>query len=227
MTLLCVSPNCRLPGRHTDDCTDPECRGCHPARAADGLQLCLHCGDRIATDAVKAAATDPALLLALTPTGEPGARGDHGGLTLSDAAVEARTNLRAVLTSWCRMIAEERGITLPHDGQPMTLGAYVATHARWLAAHPAAADASAEMADLARSCYAAAYPSDTRIIHIGACPALVDGEPCEGQIRALLRREASLLPSAVACDTVAEHAWTPDQWRALGRHMAQRVVART
>lgn len=228
MTLLCESPRCRIPRRHDDDCPDQQaCGGCLKARAADGLRLCLHCGDRIAVDAVKAASMDPALALALTPQGEPGRRGDHGGITLSDAALDARTMLRAVLTSWCRMVSEERGISLPASDAPMALGAYIATHARWLAAHPAAGECADEMADLARQTHAAAYPSGTRIIHIGACPATVDDQPCAGQIRALLRTDASLLPSAVACDTVEEHAWSPDQWRALGRHMSQRVVTRT
>lgn len=225
--LLCAAPRCRIPGRHGEDCADPDCRGCLKARAADGLRLCLHCADRIAVDAVKAASMDPALALALTPQGEPGRRGDHGGITLSDAALDARTMLRAVLTSWCRMVAEERGISLPVTDTPMALGAYIATHARWLAAHPAAGECADEMADLARQTHAAAYPSGTRVIPVGPCPAMVDEQPCAGQIRALLRTDASLLPSAVACDTVPEHMWTPDQWRALGRHMAQRVVTRT
>lgn len=254
MTLLCASPRCYLPGRHAEGCDDRDCRGCQTARAADGLRLCLHCGDRIAVDAVKAASMDPALALALTPQGEPGRRGDHGGITLSDAALDARTMLRAVLTSWCRMVAEERGIQLPGawvtigrtlvplpngvegpldrtvvreyrtDERPMALGAYIATHARWLAAHPAAGECADELADLARQTHAAAYPSGTRVIPVGPCPATVDDQPCAGQIRALLRTDASLLPSAVACDTVEEHAWSPDQWRALGRHMSQRVV---
>lgn len=246
MTLLCASPRCRVPGRHLDTCQAQTCRGCAPARAHDGLQLCGHCAGRIGADAQRAAELDSDLVFALTPPGEPGVRGDHGGITLADAAVEARQMIRAVLSSWSRMISEERGIRLPGawrltrlaDGVhgplnrawhvndiPAGMAAYIATHAQWLAAHPAAAEAADEMADLAQRSHAAAYPSGTRIIHIGACPAL-DGDqlPCQGQIRALLRREASLLPSAVACDHDQTHTWTPDQWRALGRHMSRRAV---
>lgn len=248
MTLLCASPRCRIPGRHTDACaTETTCRGCAPARAADGLQLCPRCTSGIGRDAQRAAALDPDLALALIGQAEPGSRGDHGGISLADAAVEARTLIRAVLSSWCRLIAEERGIRLPgvwtYDRLPTGvhgplrpvwrvndslpgMAAYIATHATWLAAHPAAAEAADEMANLASRAFGAAYPSGTRIIPIGACPAVDhDQMPCVGQIRALLRQEASMLPSAVACDTDDTHEWTADQWRLLGRQMSQRAPA--
>jgi hypothetical protein len=245
MTLLCASPRCRLPGRHDDGCADEHCRGCSRARAADGLNLCPHCTARIGTDAKRSAELDPDLALALIAAGSPGQRGDHGGLSLSDAAMDARTLIRAVLSSWCRLISDERGIHLPGAWRLVVLPSgihgpanrawfvrdtvaamanYIDVHTEWLAAHPAASEAADEMADLARRAAAAAYPSGTRIIEIGRCPAAdADEMPCIGRIRALLRTEASLLPSAVACDTDPAHSWGPAEWRSLGRHMAMEV----
>ena len=243
MSLFCAA-KCALPRRHAETCTDTQCAGCRPAQALDGALLCGHHRDRIGIDATRAAQLDIDLALALLPTGDgAGGRGDHGGISLSDAAVAARTDLRVKLAEWCKLIADERGIQLPGfrrikrlppgvegplpaprwilNDSPDGMAHYIATHTSWLAAHPLAAFASEEMADLARKAYAAAYPSGTRIIHIGRCPAVDDDQlPCPGSIRALLRTEASLLPSAVACDVADTHTWGADQWRALGRQMA-------
>lgn len=247
---LCAT-TCRIPKRHLPDCTDEQCRGCLPALAADGLMLCRYHAERIGADALEAAALDPDLALALTGQGEPGVRGDHGGLSLNDQAAEARTMLRAILSGWCRLIAEERGITLPGawrwmlqplpdgvEGPLVTfrrfhvsesieaLARYVVHHGQWLAAHPAAADCSAELRDLLRQCRAAAYPSGTRIVPVGLCPVVDDdGMPCDGKLRAMIRPGESLLPSAVGCDVDEAHRWAASEWRALGRTMGQRVVA--
>lgn len=231
---LCATA-CRIPKRHLPDCTDDACRGCLPALAADGMELCRYHCDRIGADALEAAKLDGDLALALTGQGEPGVRGDHGGLSLNDQAAEARTMLRAILSGWCRLIAEERGIELPgfrRGGEWVitdsveAMGRYVAHHAQWLAAHPAAADASAELRDLLRQCRAAAYPSGTRVIDIGLCPVVDNDQmPCGGKLRAMIRPGESMLPSAVGCDQDEAHRWGASEWRALGRTMGQRVVA--
>src|SRR5690606_12537238 len=112
------------------------------------------------------------------------------------AAMEARGTIRAVLAAWCRLIAEERGVELPED-TVAAMGAYIARHAHWLAAHPAAGEASDELRELAHGRpWRVAYPDGTRRVEVGPC--LYDG--CEGTIRAVLRASDSLLPSRIVCD---------------------------
>ena len=214
---LCAAPRCRTIGHHTPDCDNGECRGCQPRLAADGLRLChIHTRD-IATDAYRAAEVHTELALALTRSDRPGERTSgtrDPGLVVNERAVEARTLIRHTLVAWCRLIAEERGIDLPRD-EVAAMGDYIARHAHWLAAHPAAGDASAEMRELAVRAHRIAYPDGTRVVAVGPCPR--DG--CGGTIRAVLRASDSLLPSRIVCDANADHVWPADQWLTLGRQL--------
>lgn len=115
------------------------------------------------------------------------------------------------------------------DQDTKTLGTFVAKHANWLAAQDFADEVSGELAELVSVARSLRQPSQTRIIEIGPCPQTVvieadDDEeemrfPCKGVVRALLRTEASLLPSAIQCDADDEHTWASHQWRHLGREM--------
>lgn len=210
-------------------------------RAADGLQLCWGHTHGIQRDAGRAAHLHDDLALVLTATGGPGGAFD-GGVSLNLAAAQARTLIRQTLTATALHIAHERGIWLPgthrtvrlppgvhgpHNRiwRPNTnkhaLAGYIATHAPWLAANlPTAAD---RLDHTIREGRTAAYPNGTRTIDIGHCPDEDhDGQPCTGKIRALIRDEDNLLPSAVHCNTNPEHTWTADQWRTLGRTLGIR-----
>ncbi len=220
--LQCANPTCAVPGRHATGCDNPaDCRGCQPALARDGLWLCGRCTDHIGTDATRAAELHGELALVLAGTGSGGGPRVSGGglaagIALNEAAVTARTQIESVLGSWCRMIAEERGLSAPAP-HITALGAYIHLHREWLAAHGAAADACGEIRGLVTLARPIAQPSGTRSIHIGACPGR--DEPCDGKLRARLRGEASLLPHTVTCDEDETHSWTADQWRTLGRRM--------
>lgn len=223
MSPLCVSPRCRIPGRHRDDCGDEACRGCVPGRAHDGLMLCWHCTERIGRDAVEAARLWYEIGLALTAAGANGTpvRNPHPGLVISARAVEVRAEIRHNLASWCRLVAEERGIALPFDESQHTLGAYIALHAQWLAATDYAGEAADELAALRGRAWAAAYPEGVSVVEIGTCPETVDGEPCPGMVKAVLRREDSLLPSKITCTADSTHEWTTERWRVLGRALGK------
>jgi hypothetical protein len=222
--LLCVAPRCRAPRQHRDGCTDDTCRGCLPHQAADGLQLCERCTGHLADNAVAAGELYDELelrLVAATAAGERVTGTLSAGLGLNDAAVEARDDIRAKLASWCLLVAQERGIGTPAD-IPAAMGRWLSTHARWLAAHPAARDAADEMHDLARGRpYGIAYPTGARTIEVGHCPH--DG--CAGRLVAKVRATDSLLPSAVTCDNDGTHTWPADQWHALGRLIERKKVA--
>lgn len=226
MTLLCATPACRKPGSHTTECLtrpDTPCRGCAPAQAADGLNLCQHHTRWIALDAVLAANLWIELGLCLVGSGtmeEIRTKGEKLGINLRDAVVEHRGDIRHTLVSWTLMISDERGIGTPAD-TITALGDYVARHNQWLAAHPAAGDASSELRELVTVGRALQQPSGTRVVPIGPCPVVAEERVCTGTLRALLRRQASLLPSAVTCDADATHSWDSTQWSKLGRAMKQ------
>jgi len=220
---LCAT-NCAIPRRHADGCDTDQCRGCLPAPAADGLNLCQHHADRIPVDARKAADLHDAILDRITSGSheeyERISGGEKGvGLSLDPAAVDARDSIRAVL-GWCRLIAEERGFALPAD-DVITMGEYVARSGQWLAAHPAAADASAELAELVSRAHPIAYPSGVRTIEIGPCPH----DDCDGTVKAKMRAADSMLPSELVCSAEDEHVWPPAQWRSFGRTMASSRAA--
>ena len=240
---LCAAPRCRIPGRHGEDCPG-DCRGCHPALAADGLRLCGHCAKRIGTDAVKLAELYDELELMLRPAGGTG--GGHGqpgsASPPRDAVVAIRTEIRHVLVGWVRLIAEERGIRLPADRLD-ALGAFAARHADLLAASDYAADAADELRQLAGRAWGLAYPNGTRRLRVGPCPqcggvgsgrwaiqrlpAGFIGPPNRsGMLIAVMReQDGGALPSEVFCDLGAEHRWTADQWRKLDRLVTKRRMA--
>jgi len=215
---LCAAPHCRARGQHATDCLGGDCRGCLPRRAADGLRLCRPHADGLSRDARQAAELYDELALALAGISSPICRvsgsPDRSSRIPNPAAIEARSTIREVLAAWCQLIAEERDVEPPRN-EVSDMSEYVARHAHWLAAHPAAGDASAEMRELAVRAHRIAYPDGTRVVAVGPCP--YDG--CDGTIRAVLRASDSLLPSRIVCDANADHVWPADQWLTLGRQL--------
>jgi hypothetical protein len=198
--------------------------------AADGLRLCLVHTAKIGEDAVEAGRLHGELALSLTGTGAGGPRVSGGTVdkstNLNGAAASARTQIRAVLVSWALFIAEERGWSLPED-RITAIAEYVARDPRWLASRDVdlALSASEELAELVRAARPIAYPSGSRVIHLGHCPESAEDGPCRGKLRALLRQAESAMPSMVVCDSDENHSWSGDGWRTLGNRMASRKVA--
>ena len=248
MTLLCASPRCRIPGRHADSCERENCPGCQTARAADGLRLCWHCTGRIGRDAVELARLWYEIGLILTAGGANGTpvSNPHPGLVLNAGGAAMRAEIRHMLASWCKLVAEERGLGLPgrwkwrpiplpdgelgplnreqfyaHDESQHGLGAYIRLHEQWLAATDYAGEAADELAALRGRAWAVAYPEGVSVRLIGPCPELVDGALCPGNVKALMRAADSLLPNKVVCDVDSTHEWPSERWRTLGRSMGR------
>ncbi|MBM0279676.1 hypothetical protein [Micromonospora tarensis] len=174
---LCIAEHCGIPTQHTDTCPGEGCRGCLPRLAADGLRLCDVDTRRIAEDACTAAVLYEDLALTLIRKGRGGERvasSGSGAPVPDDAVMEAREAIRATLVSLCRLIAEERGSHLPADAIT-ALGAYIAHHAVWLAAHRAADEHARDLRDIASDprTRRLAYPAGTDRLYIGDCPLLV------------------------------------------------------
>lgn len=175
--LLCIADHCGIPGQHGGHCPGESCRGCLPRQAADGLYLCEVDVRRLAEDARTAAVLHEDLTLALIRKGRGGERvaGSSSGAPVPDDDVmEARSAIRSTLVALVRMIADERGAHLPADAIT-ELGAYVAHHAPWLAAHGAAGEHSRDLRDIASDprTRRLAYPSGSDRLYIGDCPLTV------------------------------------------------------
>jgi hypothetical protein len=132
------------------------------------------------------------------------------GIRLNEQAVDARADMRLILASWADLVAEGSGVAPPARTVP-SMAAFLARHLDWLTAHPAAGDAAAEIAALAQAASTAARPSRWRRIQLGGC--VVAG--CDGQLTALVRDRDAPLPSAITCDTGADHTWPPELWHTL------------
>lgn len=177
MTLLCIADHCGIKGQHTPDCTQPDCRGCLPRPAADGLRLCEVDTRRLVEDARTAAILHEDLALTLIRKGRGGEKtsGSSSGAPVPDDDVmEARAAIRATLVSLCRLIADERGHQLPDD-DVLSMGQYIARNAVWLAGHPAADEHARDLRDVAGDPRnrRLAYPAGTDRLYIGDCPLVV------------------------------------------------------
>jgi hypothetical protein len=148
------------------------------------------------------------------------------GLKVNVKVMEARTLIKHTLVSWSLMISEERGVALPED-LVGPLGQYVARHAEWLSALPAAGDCADEMYELARGkTWRTAFPNPVYVVDVGPCPI----KGCTGRLTGAFRQGDALLPSTVECDWWAEqeepetppHLWTAMDWRALKRAFAEK-----
>lgn len=243
---LCVNPRCRIPRRHGPACSGQDCGGCLIAWAADGLRLCRVCACRLGENAGKLAELHGELELVLRGAGQSGERAGKPGAASPprDAVVAMRAEIRQVLVSWCRLVAEERGLGLPRD-EITDIAAWVARHAEWLAAQEYAGEVADELSALVGRAWGLAYPDGVQRIRVGPCPrcggvewsrgvvvlplpAGVSGPPrLAGCLVAVVRdKDQDRLPAEVACDLVAEHRWTAPQWRQLDREvMARRRMA--
>jgi hypothetical protein len=218
--IACLNPRCAIPRRHRDDCAGEPCKGCLPGWAADGLRLCAVCCRRLGENAVKAAGLHGELELMLRPSGTDGqATGKPGSASPPrDAVVAMRTEIRAVLVSWCRLVSEERGIGLPRD-EVTAMGDYLRRHSDWLAATEYAGEAADELASLVSRAWGLAYPSGTRRIEVGPCPR------CDGTLTAVVRPVDSTRTTEVVCDGDEQHRWDSTQLRTLDRLVMARKRA--
>lgn len=214
--MLCNAGGCRLAGQHLR-CVDPDCRGCLPRYAADGLRLCWFHRDQIGLDAVRAAENWVELEAQLDGSSSgsgPVVSGTRErGLKVNEAVVRARADIEVKLASWSALICDERGWKRPKR-EPHKLAAFIATSATWLAAHDLAPMAVEELREVAWGLpQRLAYPDGSRVHVISTgCPA--DG--CDGQARAYLRAPGSLLPAGeIRCDVEKSHRWASHEWLGL------------
>lgn len=184
--------------------------------AVPGLRLCVRCGERLAGRLERLPAVHESaarMLNAAVKTVERVAGGRTPGIPLNFSAVEARAALIPMLSCWAQLVVDERTVAPPpRTVEGMT--AFLRTHLRWLAAHPAAADFADEVRETYAALVAFTEPRDSRRISLGTCP--VNG--CGGTIAAALRSgRGGERPSDVRCSADGEHQWPSGMWGQLHR----------
>jgi hypothetical protein len=198
--LMCAA-TCAIPTRHLDSCDAPDCRGCLPGRAADGLILCTHHTRLIPQLALNMAKLYPLLGYRLLPGGASTERtsgSKKGAPTPDDVVMQARHDIHRTLVVLAKRIADQRGVAVPlrwhivrlprgvygppakraqPTGNRIALAKFVGKHAEWLAAQPDAghiADLLVELGWLGGPTWRMAYPKSPDRLFVGDCPLLVD-----------------------------------------------------
>jgi hypothetical protein len=119
---LCAIPNCRQRNRHLPSCTD-DCLGCLPRVAEDGIVCDQHLRWAAESLAEIIALTDDARAVAAGLVrhgsgggGKPGSRSPG-----NDDAMDALDAVQNTLTTWARLIRDQRGLSYtPHLGRSNT-----------------------------------------------------------------------------------------------------------
>lgn len=136
------------------------------------------------------------------------------GAPFNAAAAEARAAIIGVLGSWSGLVAQERRVTPPRRTIG-TLSVFLLRHTDWLAAHPAAAEATREVARLVVRAHRVAHPEQVRRVALGACVKA----GCDGALFATVRVGVPGTHPAVQCDADPLHTWAGHQWTQLRRLM--------
>jgi hypothetical protein len=120
-------PPCVVRGQHAAACADAECTGCLPSPAAPGSRVCgwHHDGTRDMLTGARRERVVPSLAdlfeaLADAPVGARGAGDGEEAQVIGDERRQARSAIKAMLVSWCLVLAEPpenggRGLTVPDE----------------------------------------------------------------------------------------------------------------
>ena len=182
-----------------------------------GVQLCRPCIDALAEQCTALPELYAECELLLAGSERNGSRTSGGplpGMPFNASAAEVRLQIMSTLGSWSGLIAQQRGVAVPDRSAP-ALGAFLRRHIGWLAGHDAAADLSAETAQLTRWARRVAYPSELRRIPVGRCVETA----CAGSLTAVVRPQSSSHPVEISCDGDITHSWPGHEWLQLARRI--------
>lgn len=218
------------PGMAVELCDGAACRaratvGRDRCRVSPGLRLCPACADTLTGDLRIIPDLYEECGRVLGGSDRPREKTSGGampGLPFNATAAEVRSAILGVLASWSALVAEERRVQPPRR-QPGPLAAFLARHIEWLAAHAAAADASHELASVARWAGRVAFRDSFSRVRIGPCVEAA----CPGELVAFLRPQDPASLAQIVCSAEAGHAWPGDQWLRLGLLMDKTVPAPT
>lgn len=206
----------------TGACEGHECRvreagGQAAGRTVAGYRLCGACHRRLTLDIRQLPDLYRDCERVLGGASVKGLRertsgGPLPGAPFNAAAAEARAAIMGVLGAWSGLVAQERRVSPPRRTIG-TLSVFLLRHTDWLAGHPAAAEATREVARLVVKARRVAHPEQVRRIGLGACV-----EPgCEGRLFATVPVGVPGTHPAVRCDAEPLHIWAGHQWTHLRR----------
>jgi hypothetical protein len=195
-----------------------------PRNADDGLNLCAGCRSAL----TRHLQTLPALhkdVLDSLPSG-----GAADGLAVSGSrtpplpynprAGDWLSQLRHDLAWIVSLVATERGLKSAPGPNPETQCAWLSRHADWLAARPEAGPIKDVLSELAGRGYSVLDPGRAPLT-LGPCIEVDDeGAPCDGVVKATVRRDGDPEPSVIWCDTCPLVLDTT-QWHRYGRRFLQ------
>lgn len=203
---ICIASHRREPSR--------------PRLALDGLYLCRACVDQLTGNLAQLPGLYAELAELLAVGAQAGQRvsGSPGRpLPINLGVAEHRGQIQAVLASWCRLVVDERGVTLPDSDEVVVTAPWLAKHVDWLAASQGFADdVVGEIRRLAIRARSLRDPDPSRNIAIGPCVVEVENEPCAGQLWATVRVDGDERPSLIYCDT-CEFEKPPEEWMRFGK----------
>lgn len=178
------------------------------------------------------------------PPGTGTRRGTHTPTGLD--AISLTDDITRTITSWCRLVADERHLTGPTN--PRTTGRidWLTRHTEWLARHPTGKEFEDEITTLHRRVNLTLWPPTTRTIPIGTCPTCTSdlpgmlwatigtahqpGRRTSGTIAIPLGgRYAGLTTDdlhPITCDTDTTHTWNPDDWENLADQLGTTTPTR-
>ncbi|MFD4628903.1 hypothetical protein ACFVYR_03230 [Streptomyces sp. NPDC058284] len=147
------------------------------------------------------------------PTKVSGSRKrDH----LNVAALDARSNILAVLESWAGYVADELGAAAPARSVPQ-LARFLLLHLEWLTAQPPAADFADEIEELHDELLRVIEPDHadrnplTRRCVVDSCPGTINASP----------QPAATAQSGNSISCSSGHSWEIREWLVL-RHLMDR-----
>lgn len=188
-------------------------------RTLPGVRLCVTCRDGLRNDLLDLPALYAACETALTSRRSPqleklsGRR--LGGISLDESTVCVRADILSRLASWAALVMDEYGVAGPQGRQVPVLVEFLDQHLDRLAAHPAAPDLAAQVADLAVRARCVLDPDRTVRLELGPC--VVSG--CGAMVHAAIGADRRSPAQLVTCE--AGHGWPPQQWLLLCRRMEQ------
>lgn len=210
MSLVCASPSCgRQRGRVQRSPRPPE----------EGMKLCSRCFAHLASVLAllpEAHSQCEELLVQYGCTDRTRVRGGlHTGMHLDESLLNVRAEVLSLLASWSSLVIEERRLSHAPRREVRELAVFLTRHLRWLASHPAAGDAAAELNHVSTRLKAALRSDAASRYEIGPCTQ--DG--CQGRIEVTMRGRGSTRTTRVSCDF--GHEWQPHEWLRLGALVAQ------
>jgi hypothetical protein len=161
---------------------DPE----RPRPAVDGLYLChgdLNQLERLVAE-MPARANDLD-----RAAGVGGGRGDgtHGGITIDDRAATHRSHMAGVLASWCRLVAEERGILPPASADLYRTAPWLIRHIDWCAGNRWVDEMLTELRQISGQAMGISDIPARRVPLGEQCLTHEGGERCEGTVTIVVR----------------------------------------